>query len=308
MKVSGDITKKDLVKLVGYLSNDVARLVREEEIPSPELDEYIINELTSMKTVMKTMRILEDDVTFTEKRERLAKILENGHRPIRTPGVHSTDSVDATENDVLFEFVYPYGRGELVGLFGFTGIGKTTLVLSLVRDVHKRSLKPLLIILGDWTLRSLGRRLSVSGFPPTRCSVEDTLTIPEVDSLIVEEKPDVLILDSMTFLQTPPFPTDKRYLQLAWVGEHLKRLAQRHNVLILTTHQLGRFSTYPSIDDIQDSHSHILMSFDCVLGIGKKTPDDDIMNITTMKVRHHERRDTVRVMIDYKNILHEFLD
>lgn len=302
-KLSGTVTNKELSLLVkDRLPASIIRKINKEIQVTESLIKEVIDSLMSLEKLQRIDTVLKSNEHAREKIVKIQKIVTSLDISTGVKAKPST-SLDCQEIDNIFEFVYPMSKGELCVICGYTGIGKTRLVLSLVRHaVTVYNLKALYIPIEDWsetTLHNMLRR--ADDFPEFWVSVYSACNIQDIACEIEYVKPDIVFIDSLTEIQALDSFDDRRYLQLDWIAKQLKRLAQQTETLIVATHQLTYFTEFPTSDDLQDAKSHLLKHCDVCLGIGGQI-GAETRNITTIKVRHHPAQDVVTISLDYENL------
>lgn len=298
-ELQGDLTRSELKNLLSLLTDSSLILNELSEKVTDTVGEFIIKELTAYSYYQRITNIIQTGNNISDKIERIQKVISSYSQTTDVCLVKRklSSELQLAKEDFLFEFGYKIARGELVGLFGYTGTGKTTLCLALIRFLSEANIKSHFISIQDWTESSLARRIKDTNLPDFLVSIYSEASITTIEEDISHTEADVVFVDSMTNIHTNI--SEQRYLQLKYITENLKKLAVRYNKVIITTHQLNKNSLYPEVSDIQDSHSHILSDFDLVFGIGKESNE---INLTTMKVRHHEYIGAFSIKLDYKNI------
>jgi GTPase SAR1 family protein len=298
-EIQEDLSRSELKDIISLLPDSTRILNNLNDTVTDTVAEFIIKELVAYNCYVKLTSIMQSADNLLSKIDKIKKTINNYHITDSNCLVQRklSSELKITEDNSLFEFVYKISRGELIGLFGYTGIGKTTLCLSLIRYLSENNIKCHFISIQDWTENSLARKIKDTNLPEFIVSIYSDADINVIEEDISKSIADVIFIDSMTNIYTDI--SKERYLQLKYIAENLKKYAVKYDKVIITTHQLNRNSQYPSVTDIQDSHSHILADFDIVFGIGR---ENDEINLTTLKVRHHEAIDLVSFKLDYKNI------
>ena len=211
----------------------------------------------------------------------------------------STFSSDETE-DIFKLFYYGLCREELAVLCAFSGRGKTTVLLSLLRDAVKSGLKTLFISIQDFSEGMLKQRLEAAEeFPHFYACCSASFGIPELEIEVDALRPDIVFLDYMSVMSTPQIK-EKRF-QLEYISENLKRLAQEKNICILTAHQLNADVDLPTERELLEAKAGLLAHTDLVLGIGGDMYET-VRNVTTIKSRRAAPVDVFKIDIDFANL------
>lgn len=308
-RLKDDIDKEDLIQLIGTkVSPSILQSLK--TIPtevSHTVADTILNELKANSILFKVSYLLRNkDMLSFDKIQQIQELVSTNHY-LRTDDIKTKLSTDLKEEklDSLLFFVYPMSRGEFCLIAGYSGIGKTHLLLSLLRKALNKKLNCLFISIADWSESSLSRVIKqAKNFPPFWVAVYSDCSLEDVEKEVVHVKPDILFLDSMTVIRTEGFTPDKRYLQLGYIAERLKAMAHRYNMLLIASHQLTNNEFYPEAEDLQDAKSHVLAHTDLCLGIGGESWSPE-KNITTIKLRHHAVMPTKRIILDFKNLDYE---
>lgn len=247
-----------------------------------KIETYMKQDLEPTKKIDKIFGLHSEDIVPTETKSKLISTFE------AEQVVHIFDV-----------FGYQVCREELILICAYTGGGKTTILLSLLKQAVHKGLNPLYISVADWSEKKLFDRIdsSSSDFPDFHVVCCSEITLGQIEVEIETLKPDVLFLDYLTVV-IPPSDFEAHRLQLASIAKGLKRLAQEHNLLIITAHQLVNDVEYPTANDLSESKSLILAECDLVQGIGK-TLYDNIKNVTDIKLRSHAPQGNRQINIDY---------
>tara|TARA_R100001163_G_scaffold41429_1_gene31362 strand:- start:387 stop:1433 length:1047 start_codon:yes stop_codon:yes gene_type:complete len=211
----------------------------------------------------------------------------------------STFTKDNTE-DLLKLFYYGLSREELAVICAFSGRGKTTILLSLLRDAINANLKSLFISVQDFSEGMLRERLdNAEEFPDFYAVCAASFGIPELEIEVDSLKPDIVFLDYMSVLSTPQIK-EKRF-QLEYISENLKKLAQEKNICIITAHQLNADVNLPTERELLEAKAGLLAHTDLVLGIGGDMYDT-IRNVTTIKSRRAAPVDVFKIDINFADL------
>ncbi len=205
-----------------------------------------------------------------------------------------------TSDDMFKLFYYGLCREELAVLCAFSGRGKTTVLLSLLRDAVNLGLKTLFVSIQDFSEGMLKQRLdNATEFPDFYACCSASFGIPELEIEIDALRPDIVFLDYMSVMSTPMIK-EKRF-QLEYISENLKRLAQEKNICILTAHQLNADVDLPTERELLEAKAGLLAHTDLVLGIGGDMYET-VRNVTTIKSRRSAPVDVFKIDIDFANL------
>jgi|TARA_R110002012_G_scaffold122627_2_gene272754 predicted ATP-dependent serine protease len=203
-------------------------------------------------------------------------------------------------NDIFKLFYYGLCKEELAVLCAFSGRGKTTVLLSLLRDAIQLKLKTLFVSIQDFSESMLKERLDgADEFPDFYACCAASFGIPELEIEVDALRPDIVFLDYLSVMSTPLIK-EKRF-QLEYVSENLKKLAQEKNILIITAHQLNADVDLPTERELLEAKAGLLAHTDLVLGIGGDMYDT-VRNITTIKSRRAAPVDVFKIDIDFANL------
>ena len=203
-------------------------------------------------------------------------------------------------SDIFKLFYYGLCKEELAVLCAFSGRGKTTVLLSLLRDAIQLKLKTLFVSIQDFSESMLKERLDgADEFPDFYAVCSASFGIPELEVEVDALRPDIVFLDYLSVMSTPQIK-EKRF-QLEYVSENLKKLAQEKNILIITAHQLNADVDLPTERELLEAKAGLLAHTDLVLGIGGDMYDT-VRNITTIKSRRAAPVDVFKIDIDFANL------
>ena len=297
-----DLTKTDLLDFVkGKLNSTQFNYIKgmSERVSAP-VGYRAIQHLQSLSQLEEVGTVLKSRLRPEKKLEKIH--LTSDSRAVTTQAVArplSEFSSDTTR-DLFKVFYYGLSREELAVLCAFSGRGKTTILLSLVREAIDNNLKVLFISVQDFSEGMLKERISnAHEFPDFYACCSASFGIPELEIEIDSLKPDIVFLDYLSVMDAPT-SKEKRF-QLEYVSENLKRVAQQKNIAILTAHQLNADVDLPSERELLEAKAGLLAHTDLVLGIGGDMYDT-VRNVTTIKTRRSAPVDVFKIDIDFANL------
>tara|TARA_B100000424_G_scaffold1160_1_gene948 strand:- start:4034 stop:5080 length:1047 start_codon:yes stop_codon:yes gene_type:complete len=297
-----DITKADLLDFVkGKLnSTEFNYLKGMSERVTTAVGYRSIHYLQTLTQLKEVGDVLKSRVRPEKKLERIN--VASDVRAITTQAVAKpiSEFVSDTTNDLLSLFYYGVSREELAVLCAFSGRGKTTILLSLVRQAIRDGLKVLFVSVQDFSEGMLKERIATAHeFPDFYAVCSSSFGIPELEVEVDSLMPDVVFLDYMSVLDAPQ-SKEKRF-QLEYISENLKRVAQNKKIAIITAHQLNADVNLPSEKELLEAKAGLLAHTDLVLGIGGDMYDT-VRNVTTIKSRRAAPVDVFKVDIDFANL------
>ena len=209
--------------------------------------------------------------------------------------------------DLFYLFHYGLTKEELAVICAFTGRGKTSMMLSFVRDACLNSLKTLYISIKDFSETMLKQRLtSVEEFPDFYACCYSEFTTPELEMEIDRIKPDIVFLDYLGVVSSIKRADQRRY-ELETITADLKRIAQDKNVIMITAHQLNKDEAFPRADDLLEAKAGIISHADLVLGVGGDI-HSNFRNITTIKTRRHSALQEFLINFDFSSLTYDYED
>tara|TARA_B100000029_G_scaffold441431_1_gene459248 strand:- start:1380 stop:2456 length:1077 start_codon:yes stop_codon:yes gene_type:complete len=207
--------------------------------------------------------------------------------------------------DLFYLFHYGLTKEELAVICAFTGRGKTSIMLSFVRDACLNNMKTLYISIKDFSETMLKKRLlSVDEFPDFYACCYSELTIPELELEIEKIKPDVVFLDYLGVVSGIK-KADQRRHELENITSNLKKIAQDKNLIMITAHQLNKDEPFPKADDLLEAKAGIISHADLVLGVGGDI-NSDYRNVTTIKSRRHSPLREFLIKFNFNNLTYDY--
>ena len=306
-KLKEDITKQDLLEIVKseLTADDYLYFKEMPEQVSNTIGYRALQRINSQDKLTKINKVLLEDKDTDKKLEHIQKIID------------STSSVGKSQSKLISEmklderdnhfYIFNYGvtKEELVVLCAFTGRGKTSLMLTFLREALLNQLRVLYISIKDFSETMLKQRLISAGeFPDFKASCYSTLSIPDLEVEIDEQQPEIVFIDYLSVMDASA-KTDTRRFELENITSNLKRIAQDKEVVIVTAHQLNKDNPYPKADDLLEAKAGIVSHADLVLGIGGDIFDNK-RNITTIKSRRHKPLADFTVEVNFDNLTYDY--
>ena len=288
LELDEDIDRETLCQMcVGKLDPEPIKEL--SSLPDPISKVVVNNSLRNLHSMMHLQgitNIIKSNITPREKMDRIYKLEPLDLAPTISRAKWVSSFEVQQDHNIFNIFNYPVSKGELVLLAAYTKRGKTTIMLSLLKQAVQQELDCLYLSIADWTPSMLRARLEKA-----RTDIPDfkTACYPEADIRTVEmeldqNKPDVLFLD---YLGVVSAHNDEGHRhELREITKSLKRLAGEHEVLIVTAHQLNRDSDIPEPEHLSEAKVGILANVDLGIGIGGDPLDSERV-ANTWVVRHH---------------------
>tara|TARA_R110002012_G_scaffold25229_4_gene83866 strand:+ start:3523 stop:4569 length:1047 start_codon:yes stop_codon:yes gene_type:complete len=297
-----DLTKDDLLSFVkGKLNASQFNYVKGmSNSVSTAVGYRSIQYLQSVTQLGQVADVLKSRLRPEKKLQKIHGVADT--RAITTQAVAKpiSEFVSDSTQDLLSLFYYGISKEELAVLCAFSGRGKTTILLSLVRQAIQDGLKVLFISVQDFSEGMLKERIgNAQEFPDFYAVCSASFGIPELEVEIDSLRPDVVFLDYLSVIDAPS-GKEKRF-QLEYVSENLKRIAQQKKIAIITAHQLNADVSLPSERELLEAKAGLLAHTDLVLGIGGDMYDT-VRNVTTIKSRRAAPVDVFKVDIDFANL------
>lgn len=287
-KLPEDITKTDFLSIVkDTLSGDEFIFFKDmEESVSNAVGYRAINTLYSNNRIHRINSIIQSDDNPDKKLEQIANYTTTNLKYGASKSKKFSDMEITETTDLFYLFHYGLTKEELAVICAFTGRGKTSIMLSFIRDACVNNLKTLYISIKDFSETMLRKRLSaVDNFPDFYACCYSDFSTTQLELEIDTIKPDIVFLDYLGVM-TSHKRSDQRRYDLENITSELKRLAQDKNIIIVTAHQLNKDEPFPKADDLLEAKAGIISHADLVLGVGGDI-QSDFRNVTTIKARRH---------------------
>ena len=298
-----DLTKDDFINVVKEKLNSTQfNFVRGmPESVTSAVGYRAIKHLQSVAQLGEITNILKGKLRPESKLSKIQRA-SDGRKFVSQAQAKLLSKFEARQSEDLFRlFYYGLSREELAVICAFSGRGKTTILLSLLRDAIKRDLKPLFVSVQDFSESMLKERIEgADEYPDFYACCASSFGIPELEIEIESLRPDIIFLDYMSVLSTPQIK-EKRF-QLEYVSENLKKLAQQKSVCIITAHQLNADVDLPTERELLEAKAGLLAHTDLVLGVGGDMYDT-VRNVTTIKTRRAAPVDVFKIDIDFGNLI-----
>ena len=306
-EIKTDISKQDFLVIVKDML-DSDNYIFFNEMPT-EVTNVIgyraTKKLSDLSKLTKITDVIKENKETVSKLENIQRILDQSSS-FGTSKTKLISEIQMDERDNDF-YVFNYGvcKEELVILCAFTGRGKTSLMLTFVREALLNKLKVLYISIKDFSETMLKQRiLSAGEFPDFKASCYSSLTIPDLEVEIDEQQPDIVFVDYLSVMDASA-KTDTRRFELENITSNLKRIAQDKKVILVTGHQLNKDNAFPRADDLLEAKAGIVSHADLVLGIGGDI-HSNFRNVTTIKSRRHKPLEEFLVQVNFDNLTYEF--
>ena len=305
-EIKTDITKTDFLIIVRDIL-DSDNYIFFNEMPA-EVTNVIgyraTKKLSDSSKLSKITDVIKDDKETVKKLEHIQNVLDQSSSfGISKTKLISEMVMDERAND-FYVFNYGVCREELVVLCAFTGRGKTSLMLTFVREALLNKLNVMYISIKDFSETMLKQRiLSAGEFPDFKASCYSNLTIPDLEIEIDQQSPDIVFVDYLSVMNASA-KADTRRFELENITSNLKRIAQDKKIILVTAHQLNKDNPFPKADDLLEAKAGIVSHADLVLGIGGDI-HSDYRNITTIKSRRHKPLEEFMVKVNFDNLTYE---
>lgn len=306
-EIKTDITKQDMLVIVkDMLESDAYIFFNEMPTEVSNVVGYrATKKLSDSSKLTKITDVIKDDKETIKKLEHIQNILDQSSSfGTSKTKLISEITMDERDND-FYVFNYGVCKEELIVLCAFTGRGKTSLMLTFVREALLNKLNVMYISIKDFSETMLKQRvLSAGDFPDFKASCYSTLTIPDLEIEIDEQQPDIVFVDYLSVMDASA-KTDTRRFELENITSNLKRIAQDKKIILVTGHQLNKDNPFPKADDLLEAKAGIVSHADLVLGIGGDI-HSDYRNVTTIKSRRHKPLEEFMVKVNFDNLTYEF--
>lgn len=302
-KSSMDLTKEDILVLCSTHNvplPTINQIISHEFTISPAIEEITLVRLDALAREQEILNVFKSNEPIEQKIKRIQEISIKLVEPTKSQA-KKVSELDNTHMDELCSFLgYPLMRGELGLLCAFPGRGKTTVLLSTIREYTNQGLNCLYISIEDFTEQTLRKRLP-SGFPDVLVACVPVCSFRQIRKESDTHKPDVLIVDYLDVVNMGRHLTDPRLKHNA-VVHGLKSLAQELNIVVLSAHQLNSDVLEPQVEHLAESKFGILAGVDVCLGMGGYVYDTR-RYITTMKSRRHPPLTTFKINVDFNKLV-----
>lgn len=302
--VESDISKTELIQLVaGKISSDA--LIMLQKIPDTVTRTVAyesLREIESEQAMYKIVQVMKSNLDTSEKLAKIRKLAEIRISKPNSNAKSINDFITEDIIDVLEIDEYPCSKGELVCMVAYSGRGKTTRMLSLVRLASELGMKCLYITIADWSESMLKHKIKrADKFPDFQAVCYSECDIHKIEAEIESVKPDLTIVDYLDVI-TPDNPFDAYRHQLRVVSQNLKRIAGEYNTLLITGKQANADDEIITANHLAEAKQGIIANCDLVLGYGKHPTYENTLNCSTIKVRRHPPiHGVLEIRIDHRN-------
>ena len=286
-KLPDDLTKIDFLSIVkDMLSADEYIFFQDiDDTVSNTVGYRAVNTLYSNNRIHRINQIIQSDDNPDKKLEQIANYSTTNLKYGASKSKKFSDMEMTETADLFYLFHYGLTKEELAVICAFTGRGKTSIMLSFLREACANNLKTLYISIKDFSETMLRKRLQAVDFPDFYACCYSDFSTPQLELEIDTVKPDIVFLDYLGVMSTTR-RSDHRRHDLENITSELKRLAQDKNVIMVTAHQLNKDEAFPKADDLLEAKAGIISHADLVLGVGGDI-HSTYRNVTTIKARRH---------------------
>lgn len=264
-----------------------------------------VQKLVNLNKLNKINRILTEDFEPALKLERIKKLIEQSNSIGNSKSKLISEINIEEQKNQFYIFDYGVAQEELVVLCAFTGRGKTSLMLTFLKEALLNKLKVLYISIKDFSEVMFAQRIISSGeFPDFKVSCYSSLDVPSLEIEIDEQEPDIVFVDYLSVMDATG-KTDTRRFELENITSNLKRLAQEKQVILVTAHQLNKDNPFPKADDLLEAKAGIVSHADLVLGIGGDI-QSEIRNVTTIKSRRQKPLPDFSIKVNFDNLTYDY--
>lgn len=304
--VNTDLTKQEYIQLVaGKVTSDTLMMVKDvPENVSRTVALEALKLIEAEDKMDKIVKVIKANGEIPDKLSKIKKISEQKMiRPVaQSKSIYKFDTADVV--DLLNICDYPCSKEELITLVTYSGRGKTTIMLSLLRLAAESGMKCLYITINDWSETLLKNRIyRANNFPDFQAVCYSECDIHRIESEIDAVQPDFVAVDYLDVI-TGDNPFDAYRHQLREITQHLKRIAKNHNVLMVTGKQANADDEEITESHLAEAKQGVIANSDLVLGFGKHPTYENTLVCNTIKVRRHKRyTDLLELKIDYSNFI-----
>ena len=264
-----------------------------------------LESIVSNNKLYQISKIIQSEEDITKKLEKISTTSSSAVRYGDSKSKLFSDFELKEIPDLFFLFHYGVTKEELAVICAFTGRGKTSIMLSFVREACASNLKTLYISIKDFSETMLKKRLmSTNDFPDFYACCYSDLSISQLEVEIDKVKPDIVFVDYLGVMSSSTKSDQRRY-ELEQITSDLKRLAQDKNVIMVTAHQLNKDNPFPKADDLLEAKAGIVSHADLVLGLGGEI-QSEYRNVTTIKARRHPALTEFLINFNFADLTYDY--
>ena len=301
------LTKTDFLSIVkDTLTADEYMFFKTMEDTVSNVTGYrAINTLLTNNKIHKISNIIQSDEPLDDKLSKISNVSTNTIQYGASKSKLFSDMEMTETNDLFYLFHYGLTKEELAVICAFTGRGKTSIMLSFVRDACLNKLKVLYISIKDFSETMLRKRLlAVEEFPDFYACCYSDFSTTQLEVEIDTIKPDIVFLDYLGVMSSMK-KADARRHELENITSELKRIAQDKNVIVVIAHQLNKDDPFPSADNLLEAKVCIISHADLVLGVGGDI-NTGYRNVTTIKARRHPALQEFLINFDFNQLTYDY--